>query len=166
MKFKSLRLLLLPMVSVLSACNTSATPFIDSCKLMVASITGNQNISWENSKKNTTDSDMLKIELFFSGQSPNQTAVCLYPTENIDNDEKMNEGQYRGSPTVVTINGQRVGDEGIVKATLEATKRLGKQNYNQLSDGVINLSDKLTSKARKAALDATNKIQKQLEETN
>ena len=166
MKFKALYLILLPMVSVLSACNTSATPFIDNCKLMVVSITDDQNISWENSVKTTPDSDMLKIELFFSGQNPDQTAVCLYPTENADNDEKMNDGQYRGSPTVITINGRRIGDEGLVKAAFEATKKLGKQNYNQLSDGVINLSDKLTSKARKAALDATLKIQKQLEETN
>ena len=166
MKFKTLHFLLLPLVSVLSACNTSATPFIDNCKLMVVSITDDQNISWENSVKTTNNSDMLKIELFFSGQNSDQTAVCLYPTENADNDEKMNDGQYRGSPTVMTINGRRVGDEGLVKATFEATKMLGKQNYNQLADGVKNLSDKVTSKARKATLDAAIKIQKQLEEAN
>lgn len=150
-------------IASLAACNTSSTPFIDNCKIMVKYLANEQNVEWTSESKAQSQSGMLLVDLSFSGQTPKQTASCYFPAKNPNNDEIGNNGQYRGSPSIVRINGQQMSDEAIIKATMATVREFGKQNYEELSDKARDATDQISEKARKTALDAAIEVQKRLE---
>ncbi|MEE9446679.1 MAG: hypothetical protein V3V09_01885 [Arenicellales bacterium] len=162
--FRTLRTSLITVSALLaSACNFSQTPFIDTCKSMVAYIANEQNPDWQQAIK-TQDNDIMRVNLVFhSASQSNQLATCYYEKENIDSEEQAFDDQFRGSPSVVEINGQRANDESLIKASIEVVKGLSKQNYDALNDSVRNASNGTMDKARKAALDAAIEVQRRLE---
>ena len=153
-------------IGTLAACNTSSTPFIDNCKLMVQSITNETNIKWDQADKSEKNSGILVVDLTFSGQTPNQTASCYFPAKHSGNQELTESGQYRGSPSFVTVNGQKIDDETVVKATLDTMREFGKQNLEQAADTAENMREAGTQaieKARKTAIEAAATVQEKLE---
>ncbi len=160
------RPVILLITGILAACNTSSTPFIDNCKLMVQSITNETNIQWDQADKSEKNSGMLVVDLAFSGQTLNQTASCYFPSKHSGNQELTESGQYRGSPSFVTINGQKIDDETVVKATLDTMREFGKQNLEQAADAADTLREvgnQAAEKARKTAIEAAATVQEKLE---
>ncbi len=141
----------------------SATPYVDTCKSMVTFLSQDSDIQWEQSLKTEDGSGKLRVDVFYNGKRNNQTASCFYPTVNADNEQQQNEGNYRGSPSVITINGRRVPDENLVRAAFASTREYSKHSYDKITDSVRNATDLTSTKARQLVLDAAIEVQNSLQ---
>lgn len=134
-------------------CTYSETPYIDTCKSMTTDVLKDNNIEWVQVLKTVDENDIMKVDLLFNGQSgKSQTAACLYERQAVGSDQNPSDANFRGSPTIMLINGQRVKDEEVVGAAFSTARDITKQSYDQLTDSVRNATQN-AQQARKNAIE-------------
>ncbi len=129
---------------VLSGCSATDTPAIDMCQKIVNNLLGESVSSWEKTERVESDRELLVEVAYTTSQKTDGEATCTFRTEN---------GEYRSSPNLVMLDGQKVGAGDLMAAAMKSSGKI----FKETAEETVEQTKELAGDAKELAGEASEK---------